>query len=856
MTSLKTFRYNRQVGFNGEGFDSAEVIEILGENGSMVVYNTLDSLPASDLSAGDQAFVLANKRHYISNGNGWYNFSLVNLSPSLSLDQSGTIALNAESLVATITASTVDSDDNPNILSYSVESDGNMYPTGASVSQDSSVFTVTSLSEDSGGVSGNFTLTFKVTDQINTDTEALAFSVTFSTIVDSSATTVLLVKADGNGLENDAITFLNSSEVSTGFTETNKPQASTFTPYRSGGYSIYFDQSGDYLNPYTALDTFTGRYDNWTIEFWIYRTGNWGSGYPTPIGLSRMPDGYNVCLWGNNNNASYDSMWLQNTVYNCSDIIPDREWTFVSLTYDGVRQHVHYNGVRVLYQEWYFSSSYPLSTMTFGIGAEFDNPWNTTAGNYFGGYMTDIRLSNTARYTGSTSTVPTEPLTDDANTVFLLSQNNPYLKDVSGGFELNHSGPPKMVPFSPFDYSPWTDSDGGSVYFDGTNYIQADLGSGAGPDTDYTIEFWTYFTNSNTNSGFFNLSATSGGFIANSTAGIAVGKEGNDWIQYVGGGTSGYRITDIDVVADYDRAWNHVAVVRSSGTNKFYLNGKASTITNAEADSLTSYRYLAIGGYYSTSYLTPCYIADFRYVKGTAVYTSDFTPPTAPLPFISGTQILMNNKSDANIYDAAAGNVLVSVDDSLYNLGVRSNTASRQFSTSSSMYWSGDGNYLQLVSDTEDLLAFGTGDFTVEFWMRADATASGSNSPILIDFRNSSGSVAPLLYISVGTTDLIWWVNGAARITGTSSFSIGTWHHIAVSRNSGSTKMFVDGSQVGSTYSDTQNYVVHTNRPVIGTNGGNVSIGHFQGRMQDIRITKGKGRYTANFTPPATEFSL
>jgi len=115
------------------------------------------------------------------------------------------------------------------------------------------------------------------------------YGATASTIVDSSAETVLLVKATGNSLDNDAITYQNSSDVSTGFTETGDPQASTFSPYRSGGYSIYFDGSGDYMNPKTAFDGISPHWssatDEWTIEFWIYRTGFWTSGYPIPIGL-------------------------------------------------------------------------------------------------------------------------------------------------------------------------------------------------------------------------------------------------------------------------------------------------------------------------------------------------------------------------------------------------------------------------------------------------------------------------------------------------------------------------------------------------------------------------------------------
>ena len=56
----------------------------LGEGGgaSVDVFDTLDSLPMTGLSAGDQALVEGNSRLYISNGSGWYNVSYINTDPA------------------------------------------------------------------------------------------------------------------------------------------------------------------------------------------------------------------------------------------------------------------------------------------------------------------------------------------------------------------------------------------------------------------------------------------------------------------------------------------------------------------------------------------------------------------------------------------------------------------------------------------------------------------------------------------------------------------------------------------------------------------------------------------------------
>jgi len=77
------------------GLDSAQVTTI-AQSAGLAVYTALDSLPSTNLTSGDQAWVESSGRLYISNGSGWYNVALINASPTLTLDQSGTIQLNAD----------------------------------------------------------------------------------------------------------------------------------------------------------------------------------------------------------------------------------------------------------------------------------------------------------------------------------------------------------------------------------------------------------------------------------------------------------------------------------------------------------------------------------------------------------------------------------------------------------------------------------------------------------------------------------------------------------------------------------------------------------------------------------------
>ena len=138
-------------------------------------FSSLDSLPSTSLTAGDTAYVAASNRFYISNGNGWYNVALVNVTPSLSISPSGAIALNTNGSATVITLTGQDSD-NAN-LTFSVESDGTFLGLGT-IAQDSSVFTITPFSEDSATQTSS-TLTFKVTDGVGIGSGTSALSLTF-----------------------------------------------------------------------------------------------------------------------------------------------------------------------------------------------------------------------------------------------------------------------------------------------------------------------------------------------------------------------------------------------------------------------------------------------------------------------------------------------------------------------------------------------------------------------------------------------------------------------------------------------------------------------------------------------------
>lgn len=198
--------------------------------------------------------------------------------------------------------------------------------------------------------------------------------------------------------------------------------------------------------------------------------------------------------------------------------------------------------------------------------------------------------------------------------------------------------------------------------------------------------------------------------------------------------------------------------------------------------------------------------------------------------------------------NGGSGIVVISYPDTY--VAAASTTGSPTVSTSGagSISFNGSSQYLNYAAQTP--FSFGTGDFTIEFW--AYPTGGLANYPSYIDFRGSS-SATPAPYIYNDNGILVYGTAGANRITYTYA-TLNTWVHVAVCRIGTSTKMYVNGTQVGATYIDANSYTVGTGGPYIGQNG--VGGGWFTGYMSNIRVVKGVGVYTGTFTPPTAPLTI
>ncbi|AFK66261.1 structural protein [Synechococcus phage S-CBM2] len=165
-------------------------------------------------------------------------------------------------------------------------------------------------------------------------------------------------------------------------------------------------------------------------------------------------------------------------------------------------------------------------------------------------------------------------------------------------------------------------------------------------------------------------------------------------------------------------------------------------------------------------------------------------------------------------------------------------TATSKFGNTS-LYLNGVSDYMSVATNTS--YGFGANDFAVEGWFYIQ----NSGVRYLFDFRNGANSDnAPYVYADGST---IYMGAGASTyITGTSAISSSVWYHIALTRSSNVTKLFVNGQQVGSNYNDTNNY--GSTKPLnIGADYADVNL--MQGFVDEF-IVWSYGRYVDDFAVP------
>jgi len=667
-----------------------------------------------------------------------------------------------------------------------------------------------------------------------------------------------------NGGQNN--TYVDSSSTSKTLTCSSNLFQGTFSPFSAdeGKWSVIFDGTDDYLEVASSSDfDYTS---SLCVDGWFYMTETPGDTSNAHCIVSRWAassgdraflvdiesDGLRVLV----NQGGSTNVTVCNP--GSSGAISLNVWHHFALTWDGTTYRAFLDGG--------LEGSATGNAAPTGNGKVVRIGYNSN-NHYFGGYISNVRIvvDGGAIYT-SAFTPPTTPSTAISGTELLTSCSNRFKDKSTSARSITTNSTPKILPFSPFkpNYSYSASSKGGSAYWptetDKTNKItlssSADFAFGTGA---FTIEAWVYVT-ADTNS-YSRVWQVGPYFNDNNSVGLAVDDTANSSkISFWAYAATGTGRTCISTNATPRNEWFHVAVTRdSTGDFRLFVNGNLdSTNTSYRTTNISpsGNQTFCIGNIVeinATLEAEACfegYISNLRVVKGTAIYTSSFTPPTAPVTDVTNTKLLANFTNASIIDSTGKNNVETGANAQLDTTVKKFGTASYESDGSTSSF---------LTLSNSDMFPTGFSPFTIEGFIYINSPHKNYNNIISLGFGIQ-------MYVD-NTGKLICWLGNSSGgyfvngLQSTATISLSTWTHIALVRNSvypftsNTVTWFVNGTAGGQTTEGVSNSIVK-----VGTYNTFAAIGAYptgsyiyDGFLDELRITN-KARYTSNFTAPTEEF--
>jgi len=673
----------------------------------------------------------------------------------------------------------------------------------------------------------------------------------------------LMLSMDGT---NGSTTFTDSSLNA--LTVTSSGVAISDTAARSG-FGQFGDFSGSSSSALTiaASSVFNFGTGDFTIEFW----------FNIPAGASGSP--YGKTFVSNENNVwsagafslyalasatqFRPSFWINEFSASVPILLPtsgdyrDGNWHHLAVVRRGSAFSMYIDGT--LAASGTHSGNCGSSSRNLMIG---DNLANNGGDRNFLGKLDDLRISQFARYvstfTPPTAALPTTASSTVADPYYNYTSLLLHMDGTNASTSFVDSGPSALTVTAVANAQISTTQSkfgAASGYFDGTGdslTIPANtaLALGAG---DYTIEGWFYSLTSGTSlRGMIDFRTAATG-----TNGLMLRENDGGFLVYINNAT--LLSTTTGRVANQ---WQHVALVRKGTTVTLYVDGVS--LTTATSSTTLTDNILRISGFVDTQssvYTYNGYMDEIRVTKYARAITA---APTAAFPNIynqyatlpvSGAALWLAGDDSSTLYTDAGSSAVTKSGDLVYQWSDKSGNGrnATQATSGNRPTWVAPANarntlgavgfngsqWIDLADGTA--IAFGTGDFTIEGWVKP-AAYSGNSSLLgcgnngLILFFSSTG-LLKAGYYGTGTT-----------LSSVSTLTVGTWYHIAVTRSGTTLRIFINGVlNASTTASDnyTGNQVVRIGWDPTPANG-NIK---YNGQVQNLIIYKGQALYTANFTP-------
>ena len=577
------------------------------------------------------------------------------------------------------------------------------------------------------------------------------------------------------GSRGDVSASIACTSTTKTITASNTSHPNTQSNFYSG--SIYFDDTADEYISFPGA-VFSGEF---CVEFWYYANALATSNGTVSVPLSG--DTLDQFQVGHTSSNGIE-FWYDGSLRAQSGAIALNKWYHIALTRDS-------SNVLKLYVDGVQKGNTPTvstseTVTTFYLGVQYRS--GNADYHRTNGYVQDFRIYNgTVKYSSN----------------FVVPATSPdILPDTPSGV----SGGSKLTKI--------TD---GAVHFDGTgDYLSvADSDDFDLAGNNWTIEAFVYHSNTNylAYEGIMAQWALGSGTARTWTL-ETVGSGATSDLEFYYYDTSNNFVGPVQGGTLSKNRWHHVAACRSGNTIRMFIDGVMhGSGTSISVNIKNSTDPLTVGGGVAVINNSTGnwngFISNARLVNGTALYTKNFTPPTAPLTNVTNTKLLC---CQSNTFAGSAA-VSPTPTAAVLNLPLSSTPFSDSSATSATITNTGsitttsagtnsfnitnaaslDGSSQRITTNNTNI-SF-QNEWTVDIYFKLDSSASGYNALINSGYGSQTSN-----YMYIGLDDdekpYIETSSSGSATTASDALSKNVWYHGRVTQDGSNITFYINGESV------------------------------------------------------------
>lgn len=409
--------------------------------------------------------------------------------------------------------------------------------------------------------------------------------------------------------------------------------------------------------------------------------------------------------------------------------------------------------------------------------------------------------------------------------------NSTFIDRSTNAHTVTPTGTPTQTSFHPY-LNAWSNYTAATSYLSAPNHADFNLSG----NVSFTIEAWVYRTGSGTKywEWVAGKRATSSPYPFSWSFGIGGGTSGLNRVAFGDNTSSILGTTELEL-----NRWHHIAASYDGTTCRVFLDG---VLENSGSQAISEVNIpLTIGNYTVDNQTFEGYISNLRLVKGTCLYTTNFTPSTEPLDAITNT-VLLTCQSNRFIDNGSTGHTLTPNGD----VKVKSLNPFGQGSEYDPTNNIGSGYFVransQRIAGPNAILPGGGGgtgsDFTVEGWVYPNNVSA--NHTIIAQATGASGDngrsgislVHSGQYLGTGIGESF-----GMNSNGVATFDYYAWNHFVWQRSGSTYSLYLNGERVAQ--ATNTNKAIDGGQFRIGTmwDGDGTGLNPTDGYISDIRVT-------------------